>query len=165
MYVSIYLSIYLSVSVSSLRVSIVYLSIATHLRTYPSTYYLPTTDHLCCTTGQRGSFSKFPNLARKIFTRATSTYWLVARPLPTQYCITKMMPISMPRMGSEPSIPLFQQQKLTPALDRGVTAVDLYHCTGLHLHFVPNWWRPYKLQDPNIYSDIISNRQRLSQSV
>jgi hypothetical protein len=48
------------------------------------------------------------------------------------------MQISMPRTGPEPFNFLFEQQKMTHAFDCRVTAVVLYHCTALHLHFIRN---------------------------
>jgi hypothetical protein len=49
------------------------------------------------------------------------------------------MQISMPRMGPEPLILLFEQQKMTHVFDRRVTAVVLYQCIALHLHFITDW--------------------------
>ena len=50
-----------------------------------------------------------------------------------------MMQISMLRMGPESLIFLFEEQKMTHAFDRRVTAVVFHHPTALHLHFTPKW--------------------------
>jgi hypothetical protein len=125
----------------------IYLSISTYL----PTYLLPTA-HLYGATGQCDpllSFHEFPHLTRNIFRRATSTDWLFTIPLRTQHnIITEITQISMPGKGSEPLIPVFEQQKIKHASDRGVIAVGSYQCAHQHLQFLLNWPRPYKLQDP-----------------
>jgi hypothetical protein len=128
-----YLPTYLSVSASSLSISIIYLSVyiyaSTHLQVF-TTYILRTISVVQLVHG-----AHLPSF-QILFVRATSTDWIVARILPTQYnIITKMMQISMPRMGPEPLIFLFEQQKMTHAFDRRITAVVFHHRTALHLHF------------------------------
>jgi hypothetical protein len=118
-YLSIYLSVYLSICLS------IYLSLC--LSIYPSIYLSLSVCLWLYSPGGPWPHFQFINLYT-----VSRTSWTgdqpVARPLPTHRATqtqNKRTQTSMPRVGFEPTIPVFEWAKTVHALDRASTVIGI----------------------------------------